>query len=174
MKFKTLLVATFLLAFCATAGAKTTITWWQFWTDPNIKPVLQGMVSEFEQANPDIEVELTDLTWANGHEKIVIAFGAGTGPDVVELGSDWIAEFADKPDALMPQGNEMQRGGAGCADPIKDDRWQVCNHSFQTDDVVDAVCDAGDQRSILRISQGIVGRKEDERGNFFRMHMLVK
>ncbi len=94
MKIKTLLTATLILAFSATAYAKTTITWWQFWTDPNIKPVLEQMVSEFEQNNPDIEVELTDLTWANGHEKIVIAFGAGTGPDVVELGSDWIAEFA--------------------------------------------------------------------------------
>ncbi len=95
MKIKALLTATLILAFSATVGAKTTITWWQFWTDPNIKPVLEQMVSEFEQSNPDIEVELTDLTWANGHEKIVIAFGAGTGPDVVELGSDWIAEFAD-------------------------------------------------------------------------------
>jgi len=52
------------------------------------------MVKAFEAENPDIEVELTDLTWANGHEKIVIAFASGTAPDLVELGSDWIAEFA--------------------------------------------------------------------------------
>ncbi|UCG61837.1 MAG: sugar ABC transporter substrate-binding protein [Candidatus Zixiibacteriota bacterium] len=79
---------------CGLAQAKTTITWWQFWTDPNIKPVIEKMVTEFEQANPDIDIQLTDLTWANGHEKIVIAFGSKTGPDIVELGSDWIAEFA--------------------------------------------------------------------------------
>ncbi|MFQ6008061.1 MAG: extracellular solute-binding protein [Candidatus Zixiibacteriota bacterium] len=72
----------------------TTIQWWQFWTDPSIKPTITEMVAEFEEANPDIEVKLTDLTWANGHEKIVIAFASGTGPDVVELGSDWIAQFA--------------------------------------------------------------------------------
>ncbi len=75
-------------------SAKTTISWWQFWTDPSIKPVIEEMVAGFEKQNPDIKVELTDLTWANGHEKIVIAFASGTGPDVVELGSDWIAEFA--------------------------------------------------------------------------------
>mgnify|MGYP001099798176 CR=1 FL=1 len=85
------------LAFFLTAQpvlSETTITWWQFWTDPTIKPVISSMVDEFEKANPDIQVELTDLTWANGHEKIAIAFASGTGPDIVELGSDWMAQFA--------------------------------------------------------------------------------
>jgi multiple sugar transport system substrate-binding protein len=74
--------------------AETNLTWWQFWTDPAIKPTIDSLVAEFETANPDIDVEVTDLTWANGHEKIVIAFASGTGPDIVELGSDWIAQFA--------------------------------------------------------------------------------
>ena len=75
-------------------AAKTTIEWWQFWTDPSVKPTIRAIVDDFEKANPDIEVKLTDLTWANGHEKIVIALASGTGPDVLELGSDWIAQFA--------------------------------------------------------------------------------
>lgn len=94
MKQKLLISAVFILLINMSSFAKTKISWWQFWTDPNIKPVIQQMVDKFEQANPDIEVELTDLTWANGHEKIVISFASGTGPDIVELGSDWIAEFA--------------------------------------------------------------------------------
>ncbi|KAA3633910.1 MAG: extracellular solute-binding protein [Calditrichaeota bacterium] len=91
---KTIVVTTIFIILSTSAFAKTTLSWWQFWTDPNIKPVIEEMVSEFEKQNPDIDVELTDLTWANGHEKIVIAFASGTGPDIVELGSDWIAEFA--------------------------------------------------------------------------------
>jgi len=83
-----------LLLLVQPAVSETTLTWWQFWTDPTIKPVINSMVEEFEQANPDINVELTDLTWANGHEKIAIAFASGAGPDIVELGSDWIAQFA--------------------------------------------------------------------------------
>lgn len=75
--------------------AQTTIEWWQFWTDPGIKPTMTAMVEEFERLNPDIQVNLTDLTWANGHEKIVLAFASGSAPDVVELGSDWIAQLAD-------------------------------------------------------------------------------
>ncbi|MEW5993467.1 MAG: extracellular solute-binding protein [Candidatus Zixiibacteriota bacterium] len=75
-------------------SAKTTIEWWQFWTDPNIKPTIMQMVTDFESQHPDIAVKVVDLTWANGHEKLAIAFASGTAPDVVELGSDWIAQFA--------------------------------------------------------------------------------
>jgi ABC-type glycerol-3-phosphate transport system substrate-binding protein len=77
------------------ADSETTVDWWQFWTDPGIKPTIEAMVDEFEQQNPDITVKLTDMTWANGHEKIALAFASGSAPDVVELGSDWIAQFAD-------------------------------------------------------------------------------
>ncbi|UCC43387.1 MAG: extracellular solute-binding protein [Candidatus Zixiibacteriota bacterium] len=95
MRLPKLIIALLFFTLIGTAQATTRITWWQFWTDPNIKPTIDAMVDEFERANPDIKVELTDLTWANGHEKIVIAFSSGMGPDVVELGSDWIAQFAD-------------------------------------------------------------------------------
>ncbi len=91
---KILLTFALILLQSQLLSAKTTISWWQFWTDPTIKPVIEEMVEEFEKQNSDIAVELTDLTWANGHEKIVIAFASGNGPDIVELGSDWIAEFA--------------------------------------------------------------------------------
>lgn len=91
-RFLFVLVASLIIAASVSAG--TTIEWWQFWTDPAIKPTIEQMVHEFEQANPDIKVKLTDMTWANGHEKIVIAFSSNTAPDIVELGSDWIAQFA--------------------------------------------------------------------------------
>ncbi len=98
-------------------AAKMTIEWWQFWTDPSVKPTIQAIVDDFEKANPDIEVKLTDLTWANGHEKIVIALASGTGPDVLELGSDWIAQFAatghlrDLSEHLSPDSNQSQGYG---------------------------------------------------------------
>ncbi|MCM2271285.1 MAG: extracellular solute-binding protein [candidate division Zixibacteria bacterium] len=90
-----LALMTTLLITGTTASARSTIEWWQFWTDPGIKPTVDSLVTAFEQANPDIDVTVTDLTWANGQEKIVIALASGTGPDVLELGSDWIAQFAD-------------------------------------------------------------------------------
>lgn len=75
---------------------KTTITWWQFWTDSRARPVIQELVATFEAANPGVHVDVVDLTWAEGHQKIVVAFATGTAPDVLELGSDWVAEFSSK------------------------------------------------------------------------------
>ncbi len=90
------LLSIFLLLFFlfAPPASSITIEWWQFWTDANIKPVINSIIEEFEKANPDIEVNVTELTWSHGHEKIVLAFESGNAPDIVELGSDWIAQFA--------------------------------------------------------------------------------
>ena len=95
MRFKSILTVLFAsLLMTSSLFAETTVSWWQFWTDPTIKPVIESIITDFEKQNPDIKIELTDLTWANGHEKIVISFASDNGPDLVELGSDWIAEFA--------------------------------------------------------------------------------
>ncbi|HBC46569.1 MAG TPA: hypothetical protein DCZ43_05940 [candidate division Zixibacteria bacterium] len=71
-----------------------TIQFWQFWSDINTKPVIEKLISDFESKNPGIKVKVTDLTWANGHDKLVISFAAHQPPDIMELGSDWVAEFA--------------------------------------------------------------------------------
>jgi len=92
---KKILILATLLCLCGQGSSAVTINWWHFWTDSEIKPVIEAMVDEFEASHPDIDVKLTDLTWSNGHEKIVIALASGTGPDVLELGSDWIAQFAE-------------------------------------------------------------------------------
>lgn len=110
--FKKILFTTALiLTFSLNSSAKTKLTFWQFWTDPNIKPVIEQIVADFEKQNPDIEIELTDLTWGYGHQKIAIAFASGRGPDIVELGSDWIAEFAAN-DQLMDITSEIQSDSA--------------------------------------------------------------
>jgi multiple sugar transport system substrate-binding protein len=71
-----------------------TLNWWQFWTNPEVKPTIVELIEQFEKENPNVKVNLTDLTWSDGHEKIVVAFGSGTAPDVLELGSDWVPEFS--------------------------------------------------------------------------------
>ncbi len=89
------LLAILLIASCGTPKAPdSTITWWQFWTDTQIRPVITEIIAEFEAENPEWNVEIIDLTWADGHDKIAVALSAKSGPDIIELGSDWIAEFA--------------------------------------------------------------------------------
>ena len=84
-----------LLASCASGDKRdNVIRFWQFWSDMNTRPVVEELARQFERENPGLEVEITDLTWANGHDKLVISFAAKDPPDIMELGSDWIAEFA--------------------------------------------------------------------------------
>jgi multiple sugar transport system substrate-binding protein len=87
-------VVAMMLSCGKSSSGKTVVTFWQFWTNPEVKPTVQQMIGEFERTHPQVKVQLGDLTWADGHEKIAIALAAGGGPDVIELGSDWISEFA--------------------------------------------------------------------------------
>lgn len=65
-----------------------------FWTSSDVRPVILELIDEFETANPGIEVELIDLNWSNGHDKITVAFATETAADIIELGSDWVPEYA--------------------------------------------------------------------------------
>ncbi len=69
---------------------RTTIQFWQFWPSDVITPVL----ADFEKAHPDIHVEMQQLTWQDGIQKITAAVASGTVPDVCELGSTWFAKYA--------------------------------------------------------------------------------
>jgi len=96
MRYALITVLAFLSACGGPQKPKTEIQFWQFWSDPNTKPVIEKLASEFEAENPGVKINITDLTWANGHDKLVISFAAGQAPDIMELGSDWIAEFSSR------------------------------------------------------------------------------
>jgi multiple sugar transport system substrate-binding protein len=68
------------------------VTFWQFWPSRHIEPLLR----EFEAANPGVRVDMQQLTWASGFEKIVAAAAAGNPPDLCELGSTWVPRFASE------------------------------------------------------------------------------
>jgi multiple sugar transport system substrate-binding protein len=86
---------------------KIILEFYQFWTDPAVKPTLLQMIDDFEKENPGIKINLTDLTWSEGHEKIVVAFASGTAPDIIELGSDWVPEFSSQ-DVLLDVTSEAK------------------------------------------------------------------
>ena len=99
-KLKILLVALLINSLILTCSkkenSKIVLDFWQFWTDPQVKPTLLEIIGDFEKENPGIKVKLTDLTWSEGHDKIVVAFASGSTPDVLELGSDWVPEFSSE------------------------------------------------------------------------------
>jgi multiple sugar transport system substrate-binding protein len=69
---------------------KTVIRFWQFWDVGIIEPI----VKDFEALHPGIKVEVEQLTWKSGLEKIQAAVASGTQPDLCELGSTWLPRFS--------------------------------------------------------------------------------
>jgi multiple sugar transport system substrate-binding protein len=70
-----------------------TIRMWQFWSDAGQRAVLDSLIDIFEREH-ECTVEVTNLLWNDGKAKLQAAFNSGAPPDVVELGSDWIAQFS--------------------------------------------------------------------------------
>ncbi|HEY0186651.1 MAG TPA: extracellular solute-binding protein [Cellulomonas sp.] len=73
-------------------AASGTITVWAMGAEGE---ALSDFVSTFEDANPDVTVEVTAIPWDSAHDKIQTAIAAGNGPDVAMIGTTWMAEFAD-------------------------------------------------------------------------------
>lgn len=72
------------------ASDKVVVHFWQFWDLAVIEP----LVAEFEAQHPNVDIEVEQLTWATGLEKIQAALASGTQPDVCELGSTWLPRFS--------------------------------------------------------------------------------
>lgn len=74
-------------------GSGATIRFWHFWSEPGQRAALESIVHDFEKQT-GITVELTELSWNDGKAKLQAAFNSGSAPDVLELGSDWVAQFS--------------------------------------------------------------------------------
>ncbi|MGM1015985.1 MAG: sugar ABC transporter substrate-binding protein [Actinomycetota bacterium] len=74
------------------APATGTVTVWAMGAEGEALP---GFVEAFEQANPDVTVEITAIPWDSAHNKIQTAIAGGNTPDVAMMGSTWMADFGD-------------------------------------------------------------------------------
>ena len=68
------------------APAGRTVVFWQFSPLADIKPIL----AKFESEHPGVTVQVEQLTWQSGREKIVTSIAAGRPPDLCELGSTFL------------------------------------------------------------------------------------
>ncbi len=83
----TVAVSLMLVAGCGKKAApKNVLVFWQFSPITAIQPV----IDRFEAANPGVDVQVEQLTWQSGREKIVAAIAAGRPPDLCELGSTFL------------------------------------------------------------------------------------
>jgi multiple sugar transport system substrate-binding protein len=71
-------------------GQKT-ITVWGMGEEAKALPKI---ADEFEKENPEINVKVQALPWDQAHDKLLTAVASKKGPDVVQMGTTWIPEFA--------------------------------------------------------------------------------
>jgi multiple sugar transport system substrate-binding protein len=80
-----------MLLGCAPAEKGVTVVFWQFWPAEVIDPLLR----RFEAENPGVKVQMEQLTWDSGKDKITAAVAAGNPPDLCELGSTYMPRFLE-------------------------------------------------------------------------------
>ncbi len=92
-------------AAVAEGPATGTVTIWAQGAEGEKLPAL---VKEFEAANPDVKVEVTAIPWEAAHNKYQTAIAGGQTPDVAQMGTTWMGDFADAfdpvPDSIDTSG----------------------------------------------------------------------
>ncbi|MEP7193460.1 MAG: sugar ABC transporter substrate-binding protein [Actinomycetota bacterium] len=61
---------------------------------------LPALAKEFEAANPGVKINVTAIPFNAAHDKLATAITAGKTPDISQIGTTWMGEFA--PQALDP------------------------------------------------------------------------
>ena len=67
------------------------INFWQFSIDEKLS---KKILSDFHTTHPQIKIQMQQLSWDFGHDKIVTSLIAGNAPDIFEIGSTWGPKFA--------------------------------------------------------------------------------
>ncbi len=65
-----------------------------FWSEPAQRAFMDTLLAGFHREHPEIPVEVSELSWSDGKTKLMVGFNSETAPDVLELGSDWVAQFS--------------------------------------------------------------------------------
>lgn len=95
------------------------LRFWHFWSEPAQRALMDSLVQGYLAENPGARIRVEELSWSNGKTKLMIGFNSKTAPDVLELGSDWVPQFASS-GVLMDMTNvadlqQSLRGGPSYA-----------------------------------------------------------
>lgn len=122
MKIVALIVCTLFLWGCTDSEQRNDdiLRFGCFLNSPAHQKELEVLLQEFSKKE-GIQVELIGLNWSDGKTKLISAFNSGTEPDVLELGSDWVAQFSEAGVLSPLTSNEIQveRFPAVSLDPTK-------------------------------------------------------
>lgn len=75
----------------AGCGQRTTV---EFWAMGREGEAVAQLLPEFHRLHPELRVKVQQIPWTAAHEKLLTAYAGGSLPDVFQLGSTWLPEFA--------------------------------------------------------------------------------
>ena len=75
---------------------KTKIEFWTIDLKANFEDYFKTMIANYEKENPNVEVNWTDIPYADMQSKLVAAVAGGTAPDVVNLNTQFALTLAGK------------------------------------------------------------------------------
>lgn len=90
-----------LLAIAGCGGSteqsgKQEVEFWTMQLQPKFTDYFDQLITDFETANPEVDVVWVDVPWADMQSKILTAVSAGTAPDVVNLNPDFASQLASR------------------------------------------------------------------------------
>ena len=80
-------------ASTSASGEKVTLEFAQWWEPELPAGALQGVIDDFQKANPNITVKLLSGPYASTKEQVVAGAASGTMSDVVGLDGAWVSDF---------------------------------------------------------------------------------
>ncbi|MFM7774236.1 MAG: ABC transporter substrate-binding protein [Candidatus Kapaibacterium sp.] len=86
-------IATVTVMGCTQQSGRV-VTIWHFWSEPEQRKAFNDIVTLLRKTFPETEITTVELSWSDGRAKLQTAFATGTAPDIVHLGSEWVASFA--------------------------------------------------------------------------------
>lgn len=97
LSFVVVVILSSVLAGCSnnsssSGGDENTVTVWAMGEEGK---KLQDFSKRFEEEHSDMTVDVQAIPWDTAHDKLLTAVASGNGPDVVQLGTTWVPEFAE-------------------------------------------------------------------------------
>ncbi|MDO7976618.1 ABC transporter substrate-binding protein [Oceanotoga teriensis] len=82
-------------------GRKTKVEFWTISLSPTFDNYINSIIESYEEKNPNIEIEWSDVPYSAFMQKITASIAAGNAPDVINLNSEWMLDLVGM-EALSP------------------------------------------------------------------------
>lgn len=111
--FKKLITLSLLIVFLVSMSSlamaqEKEIEFWTMQLKPTFTDYINGVISDFEEQNPNVKVKWVDVPWADMEKKILSATAANNAPDVANLNVPFSMKLAEL-DALVDMDSNLDQ-----------------------------------------------------------------